>query len=214
MRILITSGPTREPLDRVRFISNRSSGRMGLALTQAAAAAGHQVTLLSGPVPLPRLTSEGVRSFRFVSTDDLQRLLQEHFPKCDILIMAAAVADYRSEPAQSGKLRRLDPGEGRTEPLNLQLIPTPDLVATVATHKRSTQKIIAFALEESAQLELRAREKLCRKAVDVIVANPLETLDSDHVEAIVLFADGRRIAPGPLCKSDFATWLVGQLAGL
>ena len=92
MRVLITAGPTREPIDDVRFISNRSSGQMGFALAEAASAAGHEVTLLLGPVLLPPSVAERVNVIRFNTTADLEALLAEHFPKSDVLIKAAAVA--------------------------------------------------------------------------------------------------------------------------
>lgn len=213
-RLLITAGPTREPIDDVRFISNRSSGQMGLALARAAADAGHAVTLLLGPVMLPTALGDDVQIVRFTTTDDLQTLLAEHFPACDTLVMAAAVADYRLASPRTGKAPR-------SQGMRLTLEPTPDLVAHVAATKRPDQRVIAFALEEAAVLEERAVEKMRRKGVDAIVANPLATMDADRVAAMLLTADGHRHEPpatagsgadGPgQTKDAFARWLVAWM---
>ena len=108
MKVLITAGPTREPIDAVRFIGNRSSGKMGIAIARAAAEAGHDVTLLLGPAELPAdlAGTERIRVYRFESTAELKQLLEAHFRSCDLLIMAAAVADYRPITVQEGKLER------------------------------------------------------------------------------------------------------------
>src|SRR5688500_18593761 len=106
MRTLITAGPTREPIDAVRYISNRSSGKMGVALAAAAVAAGHEVTLLLGPGLPTEAEPAGCRTIRFESAGDLQRLLESHWPTHDTLLMAAAVADYRAAAVHHGKLPR------------------------------------------------------------------------------------------------------------
>ena len=204
MRILITAGPTREPIDDVRFISNRSSGQMGFALADAAADAGHDVTLLLGPVLMPPSVGQRVRVERFNTTADLEALLAEHFPQCDVLIKAAAVADYRPAQLIKGKTPR---GEG----LSIQLEPTPDLVAGCAKIKRADQTIIAFALEDPTLLESRAVEKMQRKKVDAILANPLQTMDAGDIEPILFYADGRRDQPGRMAKTQLAKWLVSKI---
>ena len=205
MRILITAGPTREPIDSVRFISNRSSGRMGIEIAQAAVDAGHDVTLLLGPVLIHTALHERLRVYRFTTSAELKQMLEAHFPDCDLLVMAAAVADYRSEQATEGKIKR---ESGRGAELTLRLQPTPDLVAAVASTKRDSQKVVAFALEEPEQLEQRAIEKMKRKRVNAIVANPLGTMDVEHISPLWLTSDGRREEPGRMLKSDFAAWLV------
>ena len=207
MRVLITAGPTREPIDDVRFISNRSSGQMGFALAEAASAAGHEVTLLLGPVLLPPSVAERVNVIRFNTTADLEALLAEHFPKSDVLIKAAAVADYRPAKLIEGKTPR---GEG----LSITLEPTPDLVAGCAKTKRDDQTIIAFALEDPDVLETRAVEKMQRKKVDAILANPLQTMDASDIEPILFYADGRRDAPVRMAKGDMAAWLVEKTEAL
>lgn len=207
-RILITSGPTHEPIDAVRFIGNRSSGRMGAALADAAAAIGHEVVLLLGPgAALP--SDPAVSVIRFSSCADLQSLLRLHAPHADTLIMAAAVADYRPKPnpmMSGGKFRRTN------QPLTLELEPTPDLLAEVAAARRADQLFIGFALEPRADLLASAQRKLTKKKVDVVVANPLETMDSESVEATLVFMDGRRMdTPGVMNKKAFASWFFEAL---
>jgi len=207
MRILITAGPTREPIDDVRFISNRSSGQMGFALADAAATAGHDVTLLLGPVLMPPSVADRVRVERFNTTADLEALLVEYFPRCDVLIKAAAVADYRPTKRVPGKTPR---GAG----LSIHLEPTPDLVAQCAKIKRPDQTIIAFALEDPLVLETRAVEKMKRKKVDAILANPLQTMDAGDIEPILFYANGKRDAPGHMTKRELAKWLVSKVETL
>ncbi len=205
--MLITAGPTHEPLDAVRYIANRSSGRMGIDLAAAARAAAWDVTLLLGPVSLP--APDGVRTVSFVSTADLQALLAEHFPHCDVLIMAAAVADYRPARVAEGKLPRAD-GE-----LVLELKPTPDLAAGCVACKRLEQRIIGFALEEPASLAARAQEKLRRKGLDAIVANPLATMGADVITATLFTAAGEQITPPSntaRTKAEFARWLISWVS--
>jgi phosphopantothenoylcysteine decarboxylase/phosphopantothenate--cysteine ligase len=207
MRLLITAGPTREPIDEVRFISNRSSGRLGIALAEHAAEAGHEVTLLLGPVLIASAARDRLTIERFQTTDELRSLLEAHFRGCDALVMAAAVADYRPRDLIRGKTER---GGG----LKIELEPTPDLVGAIAPTKRDDQRVIAFALEEPEQLEPRARAKMQRKHVDAIVANPLTTMDADRIDPIWLGRDGGRVAPGPMSKADFAPWLIERVESL
>ncbi len=214
MKILITGGPTREPIDAVRYISNRSSGKMSVALAHAAAQVGHEVTLLLGPVEagevgLPDLTKAGVRLDRFESSSDLEGLLKTHWSNHNVLVMAAAVADYRSKRVTMGKLTK---GPGST--LELSLGPTPDLVAAMAQVKRPDQRVVAFALEQAANLENRALKKLNEKAVDAIVANSLETMGDDSIEPLWLTASGVRELPGHMSKTAFARWLTDKLTSL
>jgi len=206
MNILITAGPTREAIDEVRFISNRSSGRMGMAIAAAAAEAGHEVTLLMGPGPRDEELPGKVTNVRFESSADLEGLLAELFPACDLLIMAAAVADYRPTSFTQGKL----PSDKGAE-MVLHLSPTPDLVAGCAAAKRDDQMVVAFALEEAAQLETRSVAKMKRKNVDAIVANPLETMNAGEIDATLFFANGKQASPGVMEKDAFAAWLVNVL---
>ena len=203
-RLLLTAGPTREPIDSVRFIGNRSSGRIGLAIAAAADAAGWTVTLLLGPGP--QAPSEPIDTIRFETTAELDTLLHEHWPNHDVLIMAAAVADERpaDQPADGKQAR----GDART----LQLEPTPDLLAGLAPITRSGQYRVGFALEPATQLLERAKAKLKNKCLDAIVANPLSTMDATTIDATLLLANGDTV-PAPECmeKSAFAIWLIEHL---
>lgn len=210
-RVLITAGPTREPIDAVRYLSNRSSGTMGVALANAADAAGHATTLLLGPVDSSAATRvhAGVGIERFETTADLAALLREHFQACDVLIMAAAVSDYRvaEADAETGKREREDE-------LTLKLEATPDLVAGCTKTKRPDQRVVSFALEQADQLEGRAITKMRRKGVDATVANPLETMDAGEIDAVWLTADGDRQTPGLIDKVAFAAWLIKRVAAM
>lgn len=216
LRVLVTAGPTREPLDAVRYLANRSSGRMGMALALAAHRSGAAVTLLLGPIdPIPQEDVEkpdsGIAIERFESSHDLEASLGRLVPAHDCLFMAAAVADYRPESPASGKLRRT------REPLTLQLVPVPDLLAAVAADRRDDQFLVGFALEAAHELDRSAREKLRRKNLDAIVANDLATMGAPSVAGRVYLADGRVLTPeraGPLPKQEFAVWLTALLLPL
>jgi phosphopantothenoylcysteine decarboxylase/phosphopantothenate--cysteine ligase len=207
MKLLITAGPTREPIDRVRFISNRSSGKMGLAVAQAGVEAGHEVTLLLGPGVDAQDMASHCAVHRFETASDLLEQLRSQFPHHDVLIMAAAVSDYRPVRQVEGKISRQ-----AGERLRLELESTPDITAALAGAKRTDQRIVAFALEEPDQLEERAAAKLKRKGADAIVANPLATMDGENVEAVWLTPRGDRAAPGTLTKKNFGHWLIGRIA--
>lgn len=206
---LITAGPTHEPIDAVRYIGNRSSGRLGVALADEAARRGTPVTLLLGPTHL--LPSRpGVDVVRFRTTADLERLLMERLPRCGTLIQAAAVADYRPAvdiaSGEGGKLRR----EQRS--LSLTLEPTPDLLAMCAARRRPGQVLIGFALEPLDRLRESALSKLQRKDVDAIIANPLGTMEAATIEAeIFLRGGGTWKTEGAMSKEAFAAWLLDRL---
>lgn len=211
-RVLITAGPTHEPIDQVRFIANRSSGRMGLALVEATRDRSLVTTLLLGPGPTPSgLDHSQVALRRFRTTADLQALLGEEWPRHDILFMAAAVADFRPKSAvTANKLRRTARG------LSLQLEPTPDLLADLTRSRRSDQFIVGFALEPESDLLGKARAKLRQKGIDAIVANPLETMHSDLIDGVLITADGttHRAADGMVSKRVFAAWLLDTVVHL
>lgn len=209
--LLITAGPTHEPIDAVRFIGNRSSGRMGVALAAAGADLGFEVRLLLGPTADPAPLA-GVEVLRFRTCEDLRGLLRAHAAWADLIVMAAAVADYRPRPnpaMSGGKFRRTH------EPLTLELEPTPDLLAEAVRSRRPGQVFVGFALEPRADLMASAESKLARKKVDMVVANPLETMDSATVEATLLTASGAREAtPGLMDKREFAPWVLRRAAAL
>jgi phosphopantothenoylcysteine decarboxylase/phosphopantothenate--cysteine ligase len=193
-RILITAGPTHEPIDPVRFIGNRSSGKMGAAIAQAAIAGGHEVTLICGPVNVAM--PAGVHRIDIETAAQMESAVLEQFPAHDLLIMAAAVADFRPISVSSQKL-------GRGGSLTIQCEPTPDIVAKAASVKRPDQRIIGFSLESEGGVE-RAKEKLKRKGLDLIVFNPLETISSPTVGAVLLYPDGRSEALAAMAKTEFA----------
>lgn len=204
-RILVTAGPTEEPIDEVRFLANRSSGRLGLAIAAAAERRGWPVTCLLGPVPTPQ--SPPATLARFRTAAELESQLHAHWPAHDLLVMAAAVADFRPRLAHAGKLRR-------GGPLTLELEAVPDLLAGLRGITAPTQRIVAFALEEESLLEARAREKLLRKGADAIVANPLETLDGTSIRGRLLLREGgERLPPAhpaAIPKDRFAEWLLDE----
>lgn len=214
-RLLITAGPTYEPIDAVRFIGNRSSGRLGSALADHALRAGWKVTLLLGPnAVLPE--DDGVEVVRFLSCRDLELLLQEHLPHCDTLVMAAAVADYRPIPEEmnlEGKRKR-QAGE-----MSIRLEGTPDLLAGCSKNAREDQLLVGFALEPRERLVESALSKLGRKNIDLIVANPLETMDADSIEAMLIGNPSKGLdltieTPGIITKPAFADWLIEQITPL
>lgn len=206
--MLITAGPTHEPIDAVRFIGNRSSGRLGIALADVAAHHGWAVTLLLGPTS-QTISDSRVVVRRFRTTAELEALLRAAMPECDVLVMAAAVADYRPRTTPDilgGKFKRMN------QTFTLELEPTPDLLAGVAATKRDDQLVVGFALEPADRLLESATSKLHRKGLDLIVANPLATIDSGTIDAVVLSKDGsQKRTPGAIPKSDFAHFLLQEI---
>jgi phosphopantothenoylcysteine decarboxylase/phosphopantothenate--cysteine ligase len=160
-RILITSGPTRQYLDPVRYLTNASSGRMGAALAQAAIEAGQEVAVVSGPVDVAYPAAAQV--VEVISTDEMLRACQRLFPDCDGLIGAAAPCDYRPQAVARHKLSKTG------QPLRIELVETPDIIAGLAARK-NRQWMVAFALETEDH-RLRAMQKLERKRCDLIVVN-------------------------------------------
>src|SRR6185369_8960587 len=160
-RILITSGPTRQYIDPVRYLTNASSGRMGKALAEAALAAGHQVTIVSGPVDVAYPPAAKV--IAVVSTEDMLAAAQQVFPHCDGLIGVAAPSDYRPMVVATNKIAKTG------EPLLLHLVETADVVATLGATK-TRQWLVGFALETEDH-RLRALAKLEKKHCDLMVLN-------------------------------------------
>ena len=208
-RLLITAGPTQEPIDAVRFIGNRSSGRLGIRLAEQAARRGWKVTLALGPV-CSEPQDPSVEVVRFRTTADLEAILADRWRGTDVLVMAAAVADYRPKPdpeALKGKQKR------SAEGMTIQLEGTPDLLAACAAARRPGQRLIGFALEPRERMIDSAMDKLARKNVDVIIANPLETMDAPDIEATAYstpdlgYPEGRP-TDGPISKDRFADWLL------
>lgn len=185
-RVVITAGPTVEALDPVRYISNRSSGKMGYALAQAAVDAGARTTLVSGPVNLP--VPDHARLVRVASANDMLDECLALLPECDIFIACAAVADYRPAAIEQQKIKK------GPEQITLQLVRNPDIVATVAASEYRPFTV-GFAAETN-NLLAHARDKLSRKRLDMIVANDVSDnaigFNSDNNEATVLWPDGEQ----------------------
>lgn len=180
MRFLVTAGPTREPLDPIRYISNRSSGKMGYAIAGAALAAGHDVTLISGPVNLdpPR----GMQFVSILTSDEMYEAVHRHARECDVLVMCAAVADYKPAQVSATKIKKGD------EPLSLELIPTRDILASLP--KENLQFLVVGFAAETNDLEANAQKKLHAKNCDIVVANDVSGADSgmeSDVNAVTIF---------------------------
>ncbi len=185
MRFLVTAGPTREPIDPIRYLSNRSSGKMGYAIAEAAINAGHDVVLISGPVDVdpPR----GAELTSVLTSDDMFDAVHEHLHDCDVLVMCAAVADYKPKQLSKTKIKKRDAD------LSLELIPTRDILASLPKEDRN-YVVVGFAAE-TENVEARARKKLEEKNCDVIVANDVSHpdfgMESDENEVTMLFRDGK-----------------------
>ena len=187
-RVLVTAGPTREALDPVRYISNHSSGKMGYAVAAAARDAGAAVTLVTGPTRLP--APSGVTRIDVESATDMLAAVLGEVAGCDIFIATAAVADYRPAAASEAKLKR----DGA--PRALELVPNPDILATVAA-RADAPFTVGFAAE-THDVEAHARDKLARKRIDLIAANEVGGelgFDSEDNTLLVLWAGGREALP-------------------
>ncbi len=178
--ILITGGPTRAYLDEVRYLTNASSGRMAAALAEAALAAGHRVSVVSGPVEVAYPAA--ARVVEVMTTDEMLAACLRLLPRVDGVIAAAAPCDFRPRRRRKGKIQRQSSG------LSLALVPSTDVIATLATRARRGKRrrwFVAFALEADADRE-RAIAKLRRKRCDLIVVNDLSAIDSDSTAVTVL----------------------------
>lgn len=205
-RIVVTAGPTKESIDPVRFISNRSSGKMGFAIAAAAAQRGAQVTLITGPTALA--TPAGVSRQDIVSSAQLLEAVENAFPACDALIMAAAPADFTLPEVAAHKIKK-EKGEG----LTLTLVPTADILLTIGRQKQK-QLLVGFAAE-TRDIEQNAKEKLRRKQLDFIAANDVGGDDTGFAvdtNAIVLYdKHGGAKQSGLLTKQALADWLLDQI---
>ena len=199
-RVVVSAGGTREPIDPVRFISNYSSGKMGFALAAAAADRGAQVTLVSAA---SHPAHHGIQVREVATADEMLAELRPAIKGADLLVMAAAVADFRPARLAEGKIRRED-----TAKLTLELESIPDLVATLGAEKESAGVFrVGFAAEDS-DLSKKAVEKMKRKGLDAIVANDISRKDSgfgsDYNAGIVFFADGSRHELEKMTKREMA----------
>jgi phosphopantothenoylcysteine decarboxylase/phosphopantothenate--cysteine ligase len=192
LRVLITAGGTREPIDSVRFIGNRSSGRMGFALADEAARRGARVTVIAANVGLPR---NPVVAYEDVATAaELKAACEAAFGECDVLLMAAAVADYRPAVAAEEKLKKEDAPD-----LELHLERTDDILAALSAARRPGQTLVGFAAEHGERAAELARGKLERKRLDLLVVNDISRpdigFDTADNEVTLVAADGARTVP-------------------
>lgn len=198
-RILITSGPTRQYLDPVRYLTNGSSGRMGRALAAAALDLGHEVTVVSGPVSVEYPAAAEVRPI--VSTEELLAACQELFPGCDGVIGAAAPCDYRPVRVETQKIAKTG------QPLVLNLVETSDVMATLGATKRAGQWLVGFALETDDQ-RFRALAKLERKSCDLMVLNGPAAMDATSNQVEVFARTGQVVASFAGSKESVATGIL------
>jgi phosphopantothenoylcysteine decarboxylase / phosphopantothenate---cysteine ligase len=183
VRFLITAGPTREPIDPVRYLSNRSSGKMGYAIAEAAVEAGHDVVLISGPANLD--PPHGAKLISVATSDEMFDSVHRSVPDCDLLVMAAAVADYKPAQISNEKIKK------RAADLSLELIQTRDVLASLPRQDRHFA-IVGFAAETES-VEANALKKLREKNCDVIVANDARVaMESDENEVTIFFRDGEK----------------------
>lgn len=206
IRCLISAGPTREYFDPVRYVSNPSSGKMGYAIAAAAAEVGWEVSLVSGPVSLT--PPEGVELESVVTGDEMYRAIDRRFDHCDILIMTAALIDFRPKKKAEHKVKKFD------LEMMIEMEPVVDVLATVSKRK-SHQLVVGFAAETN-NVENYALSKLENKNADFIVANRIGCADggfeSDSNSVILFDRQGGRQAMGPAPKTDIGRWLVEQFA--
>lgn len=200
-RILITSGPTRQHIDAVRYLTNASSGRMGAGLALAALELGHEVTVVSGPVEVAY--PPGARVVTVVSTEEMLEAATAEFQTCDGLIGAAAPCDYRPVRVEPGKIAKTG------EPLELRLVETADVVATLGAGKGG-RWVVGFALEAEDH-RLRALAKLERKHCDLMVSNGVAAMNSPENEVEVLTPTGEVVGRFSGPKSDVARGILGVI---
>jgi phosphopantothenoylcysteine decarboxylase/phosphopantothenate--cysteine ligase len=193
LKVLVTAGGTREPIDSVRFLGNSSSGRMGVALAQAARERGAEVTLVAANVALA--TPAGVVRRDVGSAAELKDACEREFPACDVLLMAAAVADFAPVRRANGKIKKSE-----HQRLELVLEPTPDVLAGLAAHRRENQTLVGFAAEHGHGAIANARRKLAEKGLDAVVVNDISRtdigFDVEANEVTIISAAGRGPAAG------------------
>jgi phosphopantothenoylcysteine decarboxylase/phosphopantothenate--cysteine ligase len=210
VRTLVTAGGTREPIDAVRYVGNRSSGRMGFAVADAARARGSEVVVVAANVALPRRA--GVRYVDVGTAAELGAACEREFAGADVLVMCAAVADYRPATVVDGKIDK-----SASERLTLELEPTADVVAGLAAARRDGQTVVGFAAEHGARALERAREKLARKRLDAIVCNDVSLpglgFDAERNAVAIVTAGGvEEVAPAD--KRVIAEAVLDAIEGL
>jgi phosphopantothenoylcysteine decarboxylase/phosphopantothenate--cysteine ligase len=212
--VLVSAGPTREDVDPVRFLTNRSSGKMGYALAEAAVRRGARVVLVSGPTNLP--APQGADWVPVRTTEEMRNAVREHAAEANVVVMAAAVADYRPASAQAQKIKRAG------ERITLELEPTPDILAELGRERRergsgARQVLVGFAAE-TEHLAESARDKLARKGADMIAANDVTQegagFDGDTNIVTLFMRDGREVSLPKLSKFEVANRILDQVLEL
>lgn len=210
-KMLITAGPTHEKIDPVRFIGNYSSGKMGYAIAEAAAARGADVTLVSGPVSV-QVSNPAINVVRVESAREMLSACEDTFPQCDIAIMCAAVADYAPESVATSKIKR----EHDEIPV-IKLVKNPDIAATLGHEKGKGQILVGFALETDHELE-NAFDKLGRKNLDMIVLNSMRDAGAgfgvDTNKVTILTSDNRRLEFSLKPKTEVANDILDTILTL
>jgi phosphopantothenoylcysteine decarboxylase/phosphopantothenate--cysteine ligase len=205
--ILISTGGTREFFDPVRFIGNPSTGKMGLALAQAAAHRGGNVILVYGSLPDTAIDGK-IKAIAAVNSEDMHRKMLAHFPDADIIMMAAAVADVKPAQYSPKKLPK------KALPTAIKVSPVPDIVADLGNIKQPHQLLIGFAAQ-TGDIVTPALDKLKRKKLDAIVANPVDLADSgfgsDRNQAVLLMSDGGQMEIPPCSKLEMAHRIIDQI---
>lgn len=182
MTFLITAGPTREPIDPVRYISNRSSGKMGYAIAEAALNAGHDVILISGPVNLA--PPHNARTIRVSTSDEMFEAVHQHADNSDVCVLCAAVADYKPAQVSPVKMKKRD------ERISMELVQTRDILRSLGNQPARKFLLVGFAAETD-HLEANAAKKLREKNCDIIVANDVRVgMETDENELLILFRNG------------------------
>ncbi len=196
--VLVTAGPTREFLDPVRFITNRSSGKMGYALAEEALRRGAEVVLVSGPANL--FPPAGVKLKQIQTADEMKKEVLKHFPKADIVIMSAAVSDFKFAQADSNKVKKEKLGE------NIKIAPTPDILVELGK-KKGSKVLVGFAAETENVVD-NALEKLKKKGLDLVVANNVQKdgvgFESDFNQVSIVFPDGRSVQTDKMTKIEIS----------
>jgi phosphopantothenoylcysteine decarboxylase/phosphopantothenate--cysteine ligase len=208
LKFLVSAGGTREPIDEVRYIGNRSSGRMGVAVAEVAAELGAQVTLVGANLSVA--PSDAVKVLSVSTAAEMQVELEKEFASCEVLVMAAAVADFIPVRAQAGKI---DKSDGVPE---IKLTPAPDILATLAASRSSSQTLVGFAAEHGSELE-RAEGKRVRKGLDMVVFNDIsdESIGFDSLEnEVVLLTAGLQTPVRKADKREIATAILAAIIRL
>jgi phosphopantothenoylcysteine decarboxylase/phosphopantothenate--cysteine ligase len=219
VRVLVTAGGTREPVDSVRFLGNSSSGRMGLALAEAARARGARVTLVAANVALP--SSAAIVRRDVATAAELELACRQEFPTSDVLLMAAAVADFRPVSPRADKIKKSELTDSASAAISLELEPTTDVLATLAADRRPGQTLVGFAAEHGQRAVELARRKLDEKRVDAIVVNDISRedigFDVDANEVTIIAANGAlggELDIGRASKADVAEAILDAVAKL